>query len=126
MHISRRVLAVAGAATVLVGVGTAAGAAIAAGPVTSGVVSACYKTTAASSPSAELMKTRTRWSGVRITSVSAITPRLVARRCRIASTRPALRRSQGAEPGLAYLPPPPASRSPGWRMSTSCRLGCPG
>jgi len=51
MHISRRVLAVAGAATVLVGVGTAAGAAIAAGPVTSGVVSACYKTTAASNGS---------------------------------------------------------------------------
>ena len=51
MHISRRVLAVAGTVTVLVGVGTAAGAAIAAGPVTSGVVSACYKTTAASNGS---------------------------------------------------------------------------
>ena len=51
MHISRRVLAVAGTLTVLVGVGTAAGAAIAAGPVSSGVVSACYKTVAASNGS---------------------------------------------------------------------------
>ena len=51
MHISRRVLAVAGTVTVLVGGGTAAGAAIAAGPVSSGVVSACYKTVAASNGS---------------------------------------------------------------------------
>jgi hypothetical protein len=51
MHISRRVLAVAGTVTVLAGVGTAAGAAIAAGPVSSGVVSACYKTVAASNGS---------------------------------------------------------------------------
>lgn len=51
MHISRRVLGVAGTVTVLVGVGTAAGAAIAAGPVSSGVVSACYKTVAASNGS---------------------------------------------------------------------------
>ena len=51
MHISRRVLAVAGTVTVLVGVGTAAGAAIAAGPVSGGVVSACYKTAAASNGS---------------------------------------------------------------------------
>lgn len=51
MHITRRVLAVAGTVTVLVGGGTAAGAAIAAGPVSSGVVSACYKTVAASNGS---------------------------------------------------------------------------
>ena len=51
MHISRRVLTVAGTVTVLVGAGTAAGAAIAAGPVSSGVVSACYKTAAASNGS---------------------------------------------------------------------------
>jgi len=51
MHISRRVLAVAGTVTVLVGAGTAAGAAIAAGPVTGGVVSACYKSVAASNGS---------------------------------------------------------------------------
>jgi hypothetical protein len=51
MHISRRVLAVAGTVTVLVGAGTAAGAAIAAGPVSGGVVSACYKTAAASNGS---------------------------------------------------------------------------
>jgi hypothetical protein len=44
MHLPRRVLAIAGTATVLIGVGTAAGAAITGGPVSSGVVSACYKT----------------------------------------------------------------------------------
>jgi len=56
MHISRRVLAVAGTVTVLVGVGTAAGAAIAAGPVSSGVVSACYKTVAASGSHAVVLE----------------------------------------------------------------------
>ena len=45
MYLPRRVLVIAGAATVLVAVGTAAGAAIiTGGPVSSGVVSACYKT----------------------------------------------------------------------------------
>jgi hypothetical protein len=46
MHLPRRVLVIAGTATLLAGVGTAAGAAalIAGGPVSSGVVSSCYKT----------------------------------------------------------------------------------
>jgi hypothetical protein len=49
MHLPRRVLVVAGTATVLLGAGTAAVAAIAAaaGPVKNGVVNACYKTAAA-------------------------------------------------------------------------------
>jgi hypothetical protein len=46
MHLSRRVLVVAGTAALLAGVGTAAGAAavITGSPVSGGVVSSCYKT----------------------------------------------------------------------------------
>jgi hypothetical protein len=44
MHLSRKALVVAGVATVLLGIGTAAGAAITSGPVNNGVISGCYVT----------------------------------------------------------------------------------
>jgi hypothetical protein len=44
MHVPRRALVITGAAALLVGVGTAAGATINAGPVNNGVITGCYVT----------------------------------------------------------------------------------
>lgn len=48
MHLPQRALAVAGAAILLLGVGTVAGAAIAASPVSNGVINGCYTAKASS------------------------------------------------------------------------------